>query len=76
MERYQFQAIVEQDEDGVYVAEIPAVKACYAQGKSFEESVANLTDVLRMCLEEMRSRGEDIPPPAEVVGFKRVEVTV
>ena len=76
MQRYQFQVIVEQDEDGVFVAEVPAIKACYAQGKTFEEAIANVTDVLKMCLEEMQARGEEIPPPAEVVGFKRVEVAV
>jgi predicted RNase H-like HicB family nuclease len=76
VQRYQFQAIVEQDEDGLFVAEVPAIKACYAQGKTFEEAIANVTDVLKMCLEEMRARGEDVPPLAEVVGLKRVEVAV
>jgi predicted RNase H-like HicB family nuclease len=76
VQRYQFQAVIEQDEDGMFVAEVPSIRACYAQGKTFEEAVANLTDVLKMCLEEMRSRGEEIPPPAEFVGLKRVEVVV
>ena len=76
MRHYEFQAIVEQDEDGMFVAEVSAIKACYAQGKTFEEAIANVTDVLKMCLEEMRSHGEEIPPPVEVVGLKRVEVAV
>ncbi len=76
MQRYQFQAVVEQDEDGMFVAEVRAIKACYSQGKTFEEAIANVTDVLKMCLEEMRARGEEIPPPAEVVGLKRLEVAV
>ncbi len=58
MQRYEFQAIIEQDEDGVFVAEVPSIRACYAQGKTFEEVVANLTDVMKMCLQGMRSRVE------------------
>lgn len=74
MQRYRFQAIVEQDEGGMFVAEISAIKACYAQGRTFEEAIANVTDVLKMCIEQMKARGEEIPPPGEVVGLKRVEV--
>ena len=76
MQRYEFQAVIEQDEQGLFVAEVPSIRACYAQGRSFEEAVANLTDILKMRLEDMRSRGEEIPPPSEVVGLKRVEVAV
>ena len=76
MQRYEYQVIVEQDEDGVFVAEVLNVRACYAQGKTFEEAIANIRDVLQMCLQEMRARGDEIPPPNEFVGLTRVEVTV
>ena len=54
-----YQVVIEQDEDGFFVAEVPGVRACYAQGKTFEEAIKNIKDVLEMCLEEMKSRGED-----------------
>ena len=76
MRTYRYQVVIEQDEDGVFVAEIPSIRACYAQGATFEEAVSNIRDVLRMCIEEMQARGEDVPPPTEVVGLKRVEVAV
>ena len=74
--KLRYTAIIELDEDGFYVAEIPSIRACYAQGKTYEEAVENLQDVLEMCLEEMKSRNEEIPPSSEVVGFKRMEVRV
>ena len=76
MRSYQFQVIVEQDEDGMFVAEVPAIRACYAQGRTFEEAVENVREVLQMCLQEMIERGEEIPRPGEIVGLKRVEVAV
>ena len=76
MDNYEFQVIVEQDEDGVFIAEVSAIRACYAQGRTFEEAIENVRDVLEMCLQEMKKRGEEIPPPSEIVGFKRLEMAV
>ena len=46
------------------------------QCKTFEEAIANIKDVLAMCLEEMKSRGEEITLQSEIIGVKRVEVAV
>ncbi|MBM4038953.1 MAG: type II toxin-antitoxin system HicB family antitoxin [Planctomycetes bacterium] len=48
-----FQVIIEQDEAGYYVAECPALKGCYTQGKTREEAMENIKDVIRMCVEQM-----------------------
>jgi len=50
--KHVFQVIVEQDETGFYVAECPALKACYTQGKTYEEVMENIKDVIAMCLED------------------------
>lgn len=71
-----FQVIVEQDEVGLFVAECPALKACYTQGKSYEEVIENIQDVIAMCLEEIKQRGERIPRQSEIIGVKRLEVAV
>jgi predicted RNase H-like HicB family nuclease len=71
-----FQVIVEQDEDGLFVAECPALKACYTQGKTFEEVIENITDVIAMCLEEYKSTKRKIPRQPEIIGVKRIEIAV
>ncbi|MFH1539451.1 MAG: type II toxin-antitoxin system HicB family antitoxin [bacterium] len=76
MPTQNFQVIIEQDEDGFFVAEAPGIRACYAQGKTFEEAINNIKDVLAMCVEEMKKRGEEIPFQGEIIGVKRVEVVV
>lgn len=76
MSIHQFQVIIEQDEDEVFVAEVPGIRACYAQGSTFEEALRNVTDVLEMCVEAMKGRDEEIPVQSEIIGVKRVKVTV
>jgi predicted RNase H-like HicB family nuclease len=72
--KMKFQVVIEKDEDGVYVAEIHGVCACYAQGRTAEEAMANIKDVLGMCIEEMSCRGEDPCPKCEIVGVEQIEV--
>jgi predicted RNase H-like HicB family nuclease len=71
-----FQVIVEQDEEGYFVAECPSLKACYTQGKTYEEVVENIKDVIALCLEEYKSNKRRIPRQPEIIGVKRVEVAV
>jgi predicted RNase H-like HicB family nuclease len=73
---HTFQVIVEQDEAGWYVAECPALKACYTQGKTYEEAIQNIKDVIEMCLEELKATGQPVPAQAEIISVRRVEVTV
>lgn len=47
-----FQVIIEQDESGLFVAECPALKACYTQGETYEEVIENIKDVIKLCLHE------------------------
>ncbi|MBI5400714.1 MAG: type II toxin-antitoxin system HicB family antitoxin [Candidatus Yonathbacteria bacterium] len=51
--------IIEKTEDGYY-AECPFIQGAYAQGDTEEEVRANLKDVLKMTLEDIKSKGERI----------------
>ena len=53
--KHVFQVIVEQDEAGYYVAECPALRACYTQGKTYEEVIENIKDVIALCLEDFKA---------------------
>jgi len=74
MKRHVFQVIVEQDEAGYFVAECPALKACYTQGKTYEEVIDNIKDVIALCLDDLKEKGKRIPRQPEIIGVKRVEV--
>jgi predicted RNase H-like HicB family nuclease len=77
MKKYHVQIVVEQDEDGIYVASCPALEGCYSEGGTFEEAIENVKDVIGMCLEEMQEehRKIDLKYP-EIVGIKHLEVHV
>lgn len=46
-----FHAIIEQDEDGYYVASVPAVPGCVSGGDTYDEAVEMIQDALKGCLE-------------------------
>ncbi|HTK03929.1 MAG TPA: type II toxin-antitoxin system HicB family antitoxin [Alphaproteobacteria bacterium] len=52
-----YKVIVEQDEDGVFVASAPDIPGCHAQGKTYEEALKNIKQVIDLCLQV----AEDIP---------------
>jgi len=71
---HEFQVVMEQDEAGFFVAECPALKACYTQGRTYEEAIKNIRDVIALCLADLKARGADIPRQVEIIGVKRIEV--
>lgn len=74
MKKHVFQVIIEEDEAGYFVAECPALKACYTQGKTYEEAIENIKDVISMCLEDLKRRRQPVPRQPEIIGVRRVEV--
>jgi predicted RNase H-like HicB family nuclease len=52
MKRYQEYAIdYFQDEDGMFTAEVPAIRGCVAWGKTLREARRNAVDAIESCLE-------------------------
>ena len=58
----QYRVIIEQDEDGVYVADVPSLPGCVSQGTSRTEALANIRDAIAGYLSSLRERGEPVPP--------------
>ncbi len=63
-----FTAIIEQDEDGYYVATVPSLKSCYTQAKTLEELYPRIKEVIELCLEE------EEPTNMKLVGVEQVQV--
>ncbi len=77
MKSYSIQVVVERDEDSVFIAECPALQGCYAQGKTFEQAIKNIQDVIMMCIQEMNDENKKINLKyPEVIGIKTLEVSV
>ena len=48
----EFYVLIEQDEDGYFVGEVPQLRGCYSQGKTLDELMSNIREVIQLCLEE------------------------
>jgi predicted RNase H-like HicB family nuclease len=53
----KFVTTLQQDEDGVWVAECPAIPGCVSQGKTREEASRNLKEAMQSCLEVRKEKG-------------------
>lgn len=48
--------IIEKDEAGYYVAEVPALPGCFSQGKTYEEAISNIKEAIEGWLEVMEAK--------------------
>jgi len=52
MRKYQeFEINYYQDEDGIFTAQVPAIRGCVASGKTLEEAYREAVDAIESCLE-------------------------
>ncbi|MGH9352703.1 MAG: type II toxin-antitoxin system HicB family antitoxin [Terriglobia bacterium] len=56
-----------QDEDGMFVAECPAIPGCASQGKTEEEAEKNIREAIRECLEVRAERGMTLTVPTKEI---------
>jgi predicted RNase H-like HicB family nuclease len=59
----KFRVLIEQDEDGVFVAEVPSLPGCISQGETREQAVKNIKEAITLYLESLAAHDEPIPPP-------------
>jgi len=51
-----YTVLIEQDEDGVYVAKVPDISGCYTQGKSVEQAMER-REAIKACLDAEGPKG-------------------
>lgn len=70
--RREFNVIIERDEDGYYVAEVPELHGCHTQARSLDELMERIKEAILLCLEV---QGQEIDTPSlEFIGLQRVAV--
>ena len=60
----KFRVRIEQDEDGVFVAQVPSLPGCVSQGSTRSGAIANVQEAIAGYLESLSEHDEAIPPPA------------
>ncbi len=65
-----FDVVVERDEEGFYVASVPALPGCHTQAKSLDELNERIREAIELCLEV-----EGLPEQVlEFVGIQRITI--
>ena len=58
----KYRILINQDEDGIYVAECPSLPGCISQGKTRKEALENIKDAMKGYVESLKKHKEAIPP--------------
>ncbi len=74
MKKYQFPIIVTQDEDGVYVAEVPSLNGCHTQAKDLSTLYKRIEEAIELYLEVEKIKKQPIVQH-KFIGVQQVEVT-
>ena len=64
----EFSVIIEKDEDGYFVASVPALRGCHTQAKSLDALMKRIREAIELCLEV------EEPLANEFIGVQRVTV--
>jgi predicted RNase H-like HicB family nuclease len=59
----KYRILIEQDEDGIFVAEVPSLPGCISQGSTRSEAVKNIKEAVEGYLESLKKHDEPVPPP-------------
>ena len=66
----EFNVVIEKDEDGYFIASVPALRGCHTQARSLDTLMKRIQEAIELCLEI-----ED-PISNEFVGVQRIAVTL
>jgi len=66
----EYTVIIEQDEEGYYVAEVPEMDGCHTQAKSLDELMERVRETIELC----REASETKRPRKHLIGVQRIAV--
>lgn len=66
----EFTVVIEQDEEGYFVAEVPELKGCHTQAKSLDTLMNRIKEAIHLCLEVSKEEH----PKIHLVGVQKVAV--
>ncbi|MCL2500277.1 MAG: type II toxin-antitoxin system HicB family antitoxin [Defluviitaleaceae bacterium] len=70
--KHNFIVLIEQGEDGAYIATVPSLKSCYTQADTIPELLERVHEVIGLCLEVEK----DVPVATKFIGVQQLEYAV
>ena len=71
MKTYHLPVVVETDEDGIFIVSCPVFKGCHSYGKTIDEALANLKEVVEICIAEQPEEEEN-----KFIGIREMEFKI
>lgn len=59
----RYRVLIEQDEDGVFVADVPSLPGCVSQGSTRKGALSNVREAIAVYVESLEDHGDPVPPP-------------
>ena len=70
----EFTVVIEQDEDGIYIASVPELEGCHTQAKTLDKLRERIKEAIKLYLEVESDLIQDVP--LNFVGIQKIEVSV
>ncbi len=67
---YEYDVIIEQDEEGWFVASVPELRGCHTQAKSLDEVMARIREAIAACVDDQGAGSKG----SQFVGVQRVAI--
>jgi len=67
----KFTVIIERDEDGMFIAEVPQLRGCHTQAKDLNTLIERIREAVELYVIE-----DDEITPLEFIGLQQIEITV
>ncbi|NLU11360.1 MAG: type II toxin-antitoxin system HicB family antitoxin, partial [Tepidanaerobacter acetatoxydans] len=48
LKKFNFTILIEKDEDGLYIASVPALRGCHTQAKTVEELLPRIKEAIEL----------------------------
>jgi predicted RNase H-like HicB family nuclease len=59
-----YTVILEREDDGGYVASVPALPGCVSQGDGLDEAMTNIQEAIKLYVDDCRDAGDPVPVEA------------
>ena len=62
--KYKYEIIIHQNnEDNIFVAEVPELPGCMAHGKDYDNALFNIKEAIELWIDTAKKYGDPIPKP-------------
>lgn len=68
--RHKFTVVIERDEDGYYVATVPALRGCHTQARTLDTLMKRVREAVQLCLASENGTDHSL----ELVGIQQISV--